>query len=223
MEQVTQLAPDIIMFTGDMASRQLETVYPYADALRALKAKDGVVAVMGNHDFFIYDRRHATRADYAAAADRLTAFERDTLGWTVLRNEHIYLHRGADSIVIAGVDNINGNAGFETIQMGDLKRALGNTNQAASAGMFTVLLTHDPTHWRSEVLPASAVQLTLSGHTHSAQMRLLGWTPSRWLFDEYSGPYYADGRMLYVNAGSGGVVPFRFNCPSEVTVITLRR
>ena len=52
---------------------------------------------------------------------------------------------------------------------------------------------------------------------------LLGWSPAHLMFNECDGRYDHDGRMLYVNAGLGGVVPLRIGCPSEITVITLRR
>lgn len=217
-KQIDDQNPDIILFTGDITTSTLERVREYESALCSLHAKDGVVSVLGNHDFFIYDRRFHTDAERNGEADRLTQYERQTLGWRVLRNESFILHRGADSIAVAGVDNINGGQGFRTIQKGDLKRALNGLD-----GIFTVLLTHDPSHWKAEVLPKSHVQLTLSGHTHAAQVRLLGWSPAHLMFNECDGRYDHDGRMLYVNAGLGGVVPLRIGCPSEITVITLRR
>ena len=215
--QIDGQHPDIILFTGDITTSTLERVREYGSALRSLHAKDGVVSVLGNHDFFIYDRRFSTDEERNEEADRLTQYERQALGWKVLRNESFLIHRDADSIAVAGVDNINGNQGFHTIQKGDLKRALKGLN-----GIFTVLLTHDPSHWKAEVLPDSNVQVTLSGHTHAAQVRLLGWSLAHLMFDECDGRYDYKGRMLYVNAGLGGVVPFRIGCPSEITVITLR-
>ena len=217
LEQINDQNPDIILFTGDITTSTLERVSEHELTLCSLHAKDGVVSVLGNHDFFIYDRRFLTDEERNEEADRLAEYERQTLGWRVLRNESFLLHRGADSIAIAGVDNINGNQGFHTIQRGDLKRALNGLD-----GIFTVLLTHDPSHWQAEVLPESNVQITLSGHTHAAQVRLFGWSLAHLMFKECDGRYDCDGRMLYVNAGLGGVVPLRIGCPSEITVITLR-
>lgn len=217
-KQIDDQNPDIILFTGDITTSTLERVREYEPALRSLHAKDGVVSVLGNHDFFIYDHRFHTDEDRSEEADRLTQYERHTLGWKVLRNESFILYRGADSIAVAGVDNINGNQGFHTIQKGDLRRAINGLD-----GIFTILLTHDPSHWKAEVLPDSHVQITLSGHTHAAQVRLLGWSLAHLMFNECDGRYDHDGRMLYVNAGLGGVVPLRIGCPSEITVITLRR
>lgn len=218
IKQIDGQNPDIILFSGDITTSTLERVREYEPALRSLHAKDGVVSVLGNHDFFIYDHRFHTDEERSEEADRLTQYECHTLGWKVLRNESFILYRGADSIAVAGVDNINGNQGFHTIQKGDLRRAINGLD-----GIFTILLTHDPSHWKAEVLPDSHVQITLSGHTHAAQVRLLGWSLAHLMFSECDGRYDHDGRMLYVNAGLGGVVPLRIGCPSEITVITLRR
>lgn len=218
IEKINDQHPDIILFTGDIVSSTLEKAREQEKALSSLSAKDGVVSVLGNHDFFIYDHRFDSDEERSAEADCLARFEGENLGWKVLRNESFLLHRGADSIAIAGVDNINGDQGFHTIQKGDLKSALKNLD-----GIFAVLLTHDPSHWKAEVLPESNVQLTLSGHTHAAQVRLFGWSLANLMFKECDGRYECNGRMLYVNAGLGGVVPFRIGCPSEITVITLRR
>lgn len=221
LSRVNEQQADIICFTGDMTTFRVEALLQHAEVLRSLRAKDGVVSVLGNHDFFIYDRRYRTDEERCAAADRLTAFERETLGWTVLRNESLMLHRGADSMAVAGVDNSNGNQGFKTIQMGDLSKAMQGLN-----GVFTVLLSHDPSFWQAEVLPNSHAQITLSGHTHAAQIRLFGHSLARLSFREHDGAYFAPStdspRMLYVNAGIGCTAPFRIGCPSEITVITLR-
>lgn len=217
IDAANALNADIILFTGDMTTGRIGGLYPHTEALRSLHARDGVVSTLGNHDFFIYDP--ALRSDEArcAMADSLTRYEREELGWTVLRNDHLTLRRGEEQMTVAGVDNINGQQGFRTIQKGDLRTALQGTE-----GTFTVLLTHDPSHWRAEVLPQSDVQLTLSGHTHASQVRLFGWSLSRLMFHECDGRYDRDGRMLYVNAGLGCTAPFRIGCPSELTLITLR-
>ena len=221
LRRVTDLAnaqgADIILFTGDVVTGAMEGILPHEAALHSLHAPDGVLSVLGNHDFFIYDRDLHSDAQRSAMADRLASYERDTLGWNVLRNASCIIRRGADSIAVAGVDNINGNQGFRTIQKGDLAAAMRSLD-----GVFTVLMSHDPGHWRAEVLPKSHAQITLSGHTHAAQVRLLGWSPANLMFDECDGRYDEDGRMLYVNAGTGCTAPVRIGCPSEVTVITLR-
>lgn len=216
-DKVNEQGADVILFTGDMSTGRLCDVFMHEAALSSFKARDGVKSVLGNHDFFIYDRQYKTMRERCAAADTLTAYEQDKLGWQVLRNEHVVINRGGDSIVIAGVDNIAGRQGFRTIQRGDLGKALAGTD-----GLFTVLMSHDPGHWTAEVLPNSKVQITLSGHTHAAQVRLFGWSMANLMFGESDGRYDRDGRMLYVNPGIGCTAPFRIGCPSQITVITLK-
>lgn len=224
VERVNAQDPDIILFTGDMMTGGIGSVFQHSGTLRQLSARDGVKSVMGNHDFFIYDFSYRNNSERMAAADSLAAFEKDVLGWEVLRNRSMVLHRGADSLAIAGVDNTNGNQGFQTIQMGDLGKATEGLD-----GTFTVMMTHDPSHWAAEVLPRSQARITLSGHTHAAQVRILGWSLAKLMFRECDGRYDGgcydpsyEGRMLYVNAGIGCTAPFRIGCPSEITVITLR-
>ena len=89
-------------------------------------------------------------------------------------------------------------------------------------GMFRILLSHNPTHWRREVLPDSDIELTLSGHTHAMQMEIFGHSLSSLICPEWSGMYYEGKRALYVNVGIGYVgLPFRFGAWPEVTVIKL--
>lgn len=207
---------DLILFTGDMVTGYLESVFGHKDVLSRMHAKDGVMSVLGNHDFFIYDPSCASEADRDEAAAELTRFE-ESLGWKVLRNASTDITRGEESIVVAGVDNTNGAQGFHTIQKGDLAKAV-----EGRRGRFTILLSHDPGHWTADVLPHSDIQVTLSGHTHAAQVRLLGISLARLMFKECDGRYDHEGRMLYVNAGIGCTAPFRIGCPSEITVITLK-
>lgn len=74
----------------------------------------------------------------------------------------------------------------------------------------------------AEVLGKTDIPLTLSGHTHAAQVRLFGWTPAAWAFRETAGRYDSAGQTLYINVGLGGTLPVRLNCPAEITVITLQ-
>lgn len=215
VSKINALDADVILFTGDMQTGSMDAVYRHENALKAMKARSGVFSVLGNHDFFIYEKE--TREECLAAADSLADFERH-LGWRVLRNTYSMISRENDMIAIAGVDNINGGQGFHTIQMGDLNAATDGLE-----GVFTILLSHDPSHWTSEVLPKKAANVTLSGHTHAAQVRLFGWSLANLSFNECDGRYDYYGRMLYVNAGIGCTAPFRIGCPSEITVITLKR
>ena len=218
VDKINAQQPDLICFTGDLVTMSKAEANPYAHILRQLHAKDGVMSILGNHDFFIYNRAIADSVSHTKAVQELVDYQRDTLGWTLLRNEHQVICRGTDSLTILGVDNIHGGGqGFSTVDYGDLSKAMAGTDG------YRILLTHDPSHWEAEVLYHTDIPLTLSGHTHSAQLRLFGWNPASWMFRQSWGKYTIDGQTIYVNAGLGCTMPIRLNCPSEITVITLRK
>lgn len=217
VERINATHPDLICFTGDLVSIQLEELTPYVSSLCKLKARYGVCSVLGNHDFFLYSRQYPTDSEKEAAVDSLAKMQRTMLGWHLLRNEAYTITQGTDTLTIIGVDNTNcGNQGFQTIRRGDLARALQGTSG------FRILLSHDPTHWTAEVIPNTDIPLTLSGHTHAAQIRLLGRTPASWMFNETYGRYDCDDQTLYVNIGLGCTAPVRLGANPEITVMTLR-
>ena len=138
------------------------------------------------------------------------------MGWKLLNNEHTFLIQGNDSIALIGVEN-QGEPPFS--QHGDLPKA-----KAGIEGMFKLLLSHNPTHWRREVLPESDIDLMLAGHTHAMQLQLGNYSPSVYIYPEWGGMYLEGTRGLYVNVGIGYVgLPFRFGAWPEITVLTLRR
>ncbi len=214
VDAVNALDADVILFTGDLVNSDAAELDPFRDVLSRLRARDGVYAVLGNHDYCLY--RRYDRADGAAKNLRqLLATERQ-MGWQPLVNEHRTIRRGADSVVIAGVENY-GRGPFP--RRADLRRAL----QGVDRRTFTMLLSHDPSHWRQEILGASSAQLTLSGHTHAMHLRICGYSPSRWLYPEWGGLYSEGGRQLHVSTGVGGTLSFRLGAWPTVDVLTLRR
>lgn len=218
VELINATNPDLICFTGDLISLRLEELTPHISTLRKLKANYAVCSVLGNHDFFLYSSQYRTDREKLAAVDSLTELQRTQLGWHLLRNESFAITRGTDTLTIIGVDNNNcSNQGFKTIHRGDLPKA------SQSTSGFRILLSHDPSHWTEEVIPATDISLTLSGHTHGAQIRLFGWTPASWVFNETCGRYDNGNQTLYVNIGLGCTAPVRFGANPEITVMTLKR
>ena len=112
-------------------------------------------------------------------------------------------------------------------QIGSLRDAVNGVTDydtvRCDTNLFTILLSHDPSHWRMEVVPSTHIPLTLSGHTHAAQFQLFGLSPSRWMYKEWGGLYEADGQKLYVSTGLGGTLPFRFGAWPQFTIVTLHR
>lgn len=215
VDSINAQNPDLVCFTGDIVNLNPDAIKKFMPVLARIKAKDGVVSVLGNHDFFIYSREFVTDEQRDSATAEIVEMQR-AIGWKVLRNENTVISRGSDSITIIGVDNINmGNQGFRTVQRGDLKKAM------EGASGYAVLLTHDPTHWRFQVLPDTDIQLTLSGHTHAAQLTVCGWTPASLMFKDAMGARRCGNQMLYVNAGIGCTIPMRVGASQEITVISL--
>lgn len=206
---------DAILFTGDLVNHQSAELDGFRRDLSKLHAPDGVYAVMGNHDYSMYitypDERERD-ADVKELQRRIESY-----GWTLLLNDHRVLRRGKDSLVIAGVEN-DGLPPWPSL--GDLPK----TMKGLKRSCFTVLMSHDPTHWRRKIIPQTNIQLTLSGHTHAGQFKVFGWSPVSYVYKEWSGAYIEGNQVLNVSDGIGAVMfPFRFGAWPEVNVITLRR
>lgn len=217
VERINGLSPDLICFTGDMVTIGKKEALPYTNVLKRLNARNGVVSVLGNHDFMIYAFRGDDEAREESIRD-FASYQTDSLGWHLLRNEHMVIHAEDGSMItILGVDNACcKHQGFKSINRGDLAKAIKDTDG------FRILLSHDPSHWSAEVVPNSDIPLTLSGHTHSAQIRIFGWTPAKYAFTEVAGEYSSGDQTLYINVGLGCTAPFRIGVNPEITLITLK-
>ncbi len=212
IDQVNTLHADAIAFTGDLINMTYEEVTPVQDQLSRLRARDGVFSVFGNHDYAPFDR--FLRPGHPA--DTPLIEKERAMGWHLLLNEHCLISRGASKIAFVGVENI-GRRPFP--KMGRLDDAL----KGLPHDVFAILLSHDPSHWRMEVLPSTNIPLTLSGHTHAGQMKIGGWSPVKWIYREWSGLYEEGGQYLYVSEGTGARVPFRVGTKAEITLICLHR
>lgn len=215
VDMVNAQHPDLIVFTGDLVNNLATELNGFEKILSGLQAKEGIYSILGNHDYGAYHRWNSPR-EQATNLSELKKRQAD-MGWKLLNNEHALLYHGGDSIALIGVEN-EGEPPFS--QHGDLPKAIRGTE-----GMFQLLLSHNPTHWRREVVPQSEVDLMLAGHTHAMQMALGRYSPSSFVYPEWSGMYTAEkGRGLYVNVGLGFVgLPFRFGAWPEITVLTLER
>lgn len=204
---------DMVVFTGDIQNMRPQEIEQHMTLLGSIKAADGVFSVLGNHDYAEYV--NCSPEQKADNCDKTQALERQ-MGWILLTNQHRTLHRGADSIVVAGMEN-DGEGRFP--QLGDIPMTL----QGVGKDAFIVMLQHDPTAWRRKILPQCHAQLTLSGHTHAAQFELFGWSPVALKYREYDGSYYQGDRAIHVSKGVGGVIPFRFGATGEIVVIKLKK
>jgi len=211
--------PDLILFTGDLFNNFYEEAEEFKETLMQMRAKEGKYAVLGNHDYgdyFHWDSDDIYRSNFENIKETYRQ-----LGFHLLCNASDTIERSGHSLGIAGVENW-GLPPFH--QYGDLRQALSNLN----GSLFNVLLSHDPSHWREEVVRNGQVQLTLSGHTHGMQFGIytpwLRWSPSKVKYREWGGWYSEDERFLYVNKGLGYIgFPGRIGMRPEITVITLKQ
>ena len=217
IDSINGQAADMIVFTGDMQNITPDELIPSMLYFRQLLAYDGVYAVLGNHDYAVYQNCDDTEK---ANNCLLTKDIIRKMGFDLLLNEHRIIHRDSDSIVVAGMENWG--KAERAPKEGDVKKTLTHPSPLTSH-LYTIMLQHDPTCWREKILPECNAQLTLSGHTHGGQFSLFGWSPVALTYDEWQGMTYEGDRALYVSTGAGSLIPFRLNQPREIVVITLRK
>lgn len=211
--------PDLILFTGDLVNNVADEMTDYIEVFNKLNAPLGVYSTLGNHDYGDYVQWDSTE-EKKVNLDRIKQVH-STLGWRLLMNEHVMLERGADKIALLGIENWSSKARFP--KYGDMKKAYEGTD----AYPFKILMSHDPSHWREEVLETYPdIDLTLSGHTHGMQFGVeipgLKWSPVQYVYKEWAGLYEQEARKLYVNRGFGFIgYPGRVGILPEITLIEL--
>ena len=213
IDNINAQHPDMIVYTGDIQNTQPQDIYRHMDVLSSLKAKDGIYTILGNHDYGDYICGNTARK---VANMRETMSLEKQMGWTLLMNEHRYIDRGKSHIIIAGMENDGDGISFP--QKGDIKKTL----KGVDDDDFVLMLEHDPSSWRRKIIPDGRAQLTLSGHTHKMQFALFDWCPMSLTGKEVNGWYTEDEQSLFVTAGLGGLIPYRFGAPGEIVVITLK-
>ena len=214
VSMINDLHPDLIVFTGDLVNNLASELDNFIPVFSKLKAKDGVYSVLGNHDYSTYVHWENPE-DQKEELVRLKQKQAE-MGWTMLNNRHVKLYHQNDSIALIGVEN-SGRPPFP--DYAKLSEAMQGTE-----GMFQILLSHDPTHWRREVLPQTDIQLMLAGHTHAMQTKIFGFTPAQFIYEENDGLYQEGEQMLYVNIGLGHLLyPMRLGAWPEITLLTLKK
>ena len=198
VELSNQLKPDLVALTGDFVSYSRSSIEPVAEILGGLRARAGVVAVLGNHDF----RVGPDAVDRALRRQRIQ----------VLRNRHRLLQRRGATLYLAGVDDYGYGA--------DLGRAMRGIPEDAA----TILLAHNPRLVTAAA--CRGIGLVLSGHTHGGQVNLpllgtvYGRSPEQMRFK--MGWDRLGETQIYVSRGIGTIVlPLRWRCPAEVPLLEL--
>ncbi|MEO7922184.1 MAG: metallophosphoesterase [Chitinophagaceae bacterium] len=217
--KVMQQKPDLILFTGDLVNNVTDEMNEYMDVFDKLHAPLGVYSVLGNHDYGDYVSWD-NPGDKEANLERLKQVHAK-LGWRLLMNEFVELERAGEKIALLGIENWSAKARFP--KHGDLKKAHTGTENYP----FKILMSHDPSHWRAQVLENFGdIDLTLSGHTHGMQfgVELPGfkWSPVQYLYKEWAGLYAKGAQRLYVNRGFGFLgYPGRVGILPEITLLEL--
>jgi len=219
IDSINAQNPDMIVFTGDMQNIYPEEMIPPMLYFRQLVALDGVYAVLGNHDYAVYQ----TGTDEEKETNsKLTKDVIRKMGFDLLLNEHRIIRRDSDSIVLAGMENWG--LAKRMPRKGDVQKTLNSPSSIIHhPSDFVIMLQHDPSCWREKILPECHAQLTLSGHTHGGQFSIFGWSPAALSYNEWQGMSYEGSRALFVSTGAGSLIPFRLNQPREIVVITLRK
>ena len=230
VDSINALHPDLICFTGDLVNRKTDEAVPYVNILSRLKAPDGVLSVLGNHDddfYMSWDSEQAKQRD----RDALIALERK-MGWKVLINEHVLLTRDTAQIAVVGTKSF--------LLWPFPRKASLDTAYAdyATSKRFSILLQHNPRQWNLDIFVQNksvdfnlrdSVDLMLSGHTHAMQcmVEIMGkkFSPARLHNRYWEGLYRHGEHKLYVNIGVGMVgIPARLGSAyPTITLITLRR
>lgn len=227
VDKVNDQKPDLIVFTGDIVNRLSDELTPFTNVLSRLKAPDGVLTILGNHDYGDYVTWDS-EVEKVKNLSNLKNYEKQ-MGWRLLDNSHAIIKKeNGDSIVVIGVGNW-GEPPFS--QYGNLKKAY--PEKSLNDKNFKVLLSHNPEHWNREVSHISNIDLTLSGHTHAMQVMFafgsLHWSPSQYRYEQWGGLYTRKNKEgvatnVYVNIGAGEVgIPLRIGATPEITVFNLRR
>ncbi len=211
--------PDLILFTGDLVNNLASEMTDYMDVFDKLNAPLGVYSTLGNHDYGDYVKWESDEQKSANLEDLKKVHAK--LGWRLLNDEHVAIEKDGDQIGLLGVQNISGRRNFHSY--GDLEKA----NAGAVSFPFKILMSHDPSHWKAEVLEKYPdIDLTLSGHTHGMQFGVeipgLKWSPVQYLYKEWAGLYEKNSQKLYVNRGFGFLgYPGRVGILPEITVLEL--
>lgn len=206
--RLNAMKPDVILLPGDFqVSNELFNRYvpgkPIADSLGKLRARYGVFAVLGNHDWYedgLELQKHLQLNDIQVI---------DNYAVKVRRPDH----PGQD-VWIAGLAD-------DTTQ----KPSLSEAYKFITSHDPVVMMCHDPGTFQDiDERPV----VTVCGHTHGGQVmfpgrRYLQALPSRAPWAHVYGHIQENGRDLVVTSGLGtSSLPLRFNCPAEIVSITLK-
>jgi predicted MPP superfamily phosphohydrolase len=213
--------PDFIFFTGDLVNDLAKEMRDYQNIFTRVKAPLGVYSSLGNHDYGDY---YFGKGSSPKKVKNLQAVIKthELMGYDLLLNENRRLKVDGEEIGILGIENW-GMGRFP--KYGRMDLAVKNTDDLP----VKLLLSHDPSHWRGQVLPEyPQIDAMFSGHTHGMQFGVrvneFQWSPIEYIYKEWAGFYKEKHQQLYVNVGYGFLgYPGRVGILPEITIFTLKR
>ena len=219
VDMINDQKADMVFFTGDIVNNDASEMDDYIDVFSQISAPLGVFATMGNHDYGEYVPNF-TPKDLPINKAKIQKVH-DNLGWRLLMNEHEIIEKEGAQLAVVGIENWGAKMHFK--KYGDMSKAISGVD----ANIPTLLLSHDPSHWRGEILQDyPQVDAMFSGHTHGMQFGIetggFKWSPIKYVYPEWAGLYKEGGQQLYVNRGFGYLgFPGRFGIWPEITVFEL--
>ncbi|WP_231426718.1 metallophosphoesterase [Pedobacter sp. Leaf250] len=221
VEMLMAQKPDFVFFTGDLVNNLTNEVRDYQDIFSKVKAPLGVYSSLGNHDYGdYYFGKESSPAKVKNLKDMVDVHK--IMGYDLLMNENRRLKVDGEEIGILGIENW-GMGRFP--KYGKMELAVKDTDDLP----VKLLLSHDPSHWRGEVLEKyPQIDAMFSGHTHGMQfgvrLKEYQWSPVQYIYKEWAGLYQEQKQQLYVNVGYGFLgYPGRVGVLPEITVFTLKR
>lgn len=221
VEMLLGQKPDLVFFTGDLVNERTDEVYGYQDIFKKVKAPLGVFSILGNHDYGDYYKQWPSLTDKKKNLDDLIVTHKN-MGWDLLLNENRRLKIGNEEIGILGCQNWGELTRFP--KYGKMEPTIKGTEELP----VRLLLSHDPSHWRAQILPHyPQIDMMFSGHTHGMQFGVrtehFQWSPVEYVYKEWAGLYREGQQQLYVNVGYGFLgFPGRVGILPEITIFTLR-
>ena len=210
---------DIFVFTGDLVNNDAHEFTAWKDVFSGITAPLGQYSILWNHDYWDYVAWKSAQ-EKNENMELLKQHHAD-IWWRLLLDEHIRIEKDWDILVIAWVEN----RGDSFSRYGDLNKALDGIEHHH----FTVLLSHDPSHWWKQIKPhPKHVHLTLAGHTHGMQLGFdFSWfkrSPIKYRYKHRAGLYEDKWQHLYVNRGFGFLgLSARVGMWPEITIIELKK
>ncbi|HEX8019495.1 metallophosphoesterase [Mucilaginibacter sp.] len=220
VEMLLKEKTDLIFFTGDLVNGEASEMTDYQDIFSKVKAPLGVFSTLGNHDYGDYGDWDSL-ANKKKNHDDLIATHKN-MGWDLLRNENRRLKIDGEEIGLLGIENWSEYSRFP--KYGRMDLAVKNTDDLP----VKLLLSHDPSHWRAEVLPKyPQIDAMFAGHTHGMQFGIrtehFQYSPVTYVYNEWAGHYQENKQQLYVNVGFGFVgLTGRVGILPEITIFTLK-